>query len=250
MYSVTTWFGIFLYQNDELVDSVLFPHDVKQLSEIFICLYNNEVLPEEIKVIGKDTVVGEYRLSSIGKYRPRDHFFEQIDISCEDFGFSLDLLQKALVQTSNQLVFEDLERKDYQIVQMINSIDELVQISNLLKERLDCWLIFPTDENDVQPVTDLIGQVDEKMHQLEESITVEITQLAPNTTELIGPLLSARLLAVAGTMHRLACFPASSIQLLGAEKAFFRFKKEGGNPPKHGVIFQHPLINKSPRKLR
>ncbi|MFO8077973.1 MAG: C/D box methylation guide ribonucleoprotein complex aNOP56 subunit, partial [Thermoplasmatota archaeon] len=64
------------------------------------------------------------------------------------------------------------------------------------------------------------------------------------------PLLSARLLAVAGTMHRLACFPASSIQLLGAEKAFFRFKKEGGNPPKHGVIFQHPLINKSPRKLR
>ncbi len=250
MYSVTTWFGIFLYQNDEFIDSVLFPHDVKQLSERFIRMRNNGILAEEKKIIRDDTVVGESRLSSIGVYRPRDSFFEQIDIDGEPFGFSVELLQKAMLLASDRLVFDDLDRKDYQIVQMINSIDECVQISNLLKERLDCWLIFPTDENDVQPVTDLIGQVDEKMHQLEESITVEIMQLAPNTTELIGPLLSARLLAVAGTMHRLACFPASSIQLLGAEKAFFRFKKEGGNPPKHGVIFQHPLINQSPRKLR
>ena len=44
--------------------------------------------------------------------------------------------------------------------------------------------------------------------------------------------------------------PASTVQLLGAEKALFRYKKEGGKPPKHGVIFQHPLINKAPRKDR
>jgi nucleolar protein 56 len=51
-------------------------------------------------------------------------------------------------------------------------------------------------------------------------------------------------------LERLAVFPASTIQLLGAEKAFFRFKKEGGKPPKHGIIFQHSLINKAPIATR
>jgi nucleolar protein 56 len=44
--------------------------------------------------------------------------------------------------------------------------------------------------------------------------------------------------------------PASTIQILGAEKALFRYKKEGGKPPKHGVIFQHPLLNRAPRDQR
>ena len=44
--------------------------------------------------------------------------------------------------------------------------------------------------------------------------------------------------------------PASTIQLLGAEKALFRYKKEGGKPPKHGIIYQHPLLNKSPKEIR
>jgi nucleolar protein 56 len=51
-------------------------------------------------------------------------------------------------------------------------------------------------------------------------------------------------------MQLLAMFPASTIQLLGAEKALFRFKKEGGRPPKHGVIFQHPLINRAQKTER
>jgi nucleolar protein 56 len=44
--------------------------------------------------------------------------------------------------------------------------------------------------------------------------------------------------------------PASTIQILGAEKALFRFKKEGGKPPKHGVIFQHSYIKKSQKEIR
>jgi nucleolar protein 56 len=51
-------------------------------------------------------------------------------------------------------------------------------------------------------------------------------------------------------MQRMAMLPASTIQILGAEKALFRFKKEGGKPPKHGVIFQHPLINRAPKSER
>jgi nucleolar protein 56 len=47
-------------------------------------------------------------------------------------------------------------------------------------------------------------------------------------------------------MERLAKVSSSTIQLLGAEKALFRHLREGGRPPKHGIIFQHPLIHNAP----
>jgi nucleolar protein 56 len=37
--------------------------------------------------------------------------------------------------------------------------------------------------------------------------------------------------------------PASTIQVLGAEKALFRSLKTGARPPKHGLIFQHTLLH-------
>jgi len=88
------------------------------------------------------------------------------------------------------------------------------------------------------------------MKRLEQQIEKDMTTIAPNTTKIIGPLIGARLIALSGGMHRMALLPTSTIQILGAEKALFRFKKEGGKPPKHGVIFQHPLINKAGKTER
>jgi len=74
--------------------------------------------------------------------------------------------------------------------------------------------------------------------------------VAPNIRELVGPLLGARLIKLAGGLTRLAFLPASTIQVLGAEKALFRALRTGGKPPKHGVIFQYPEIFRSPRWQR
>ncbi|MEM0320545.1 MAG: hypothetical protein QXS67_03955, partial [Candidatus Nezhaarchaeales archaeon] len=71
-----------------------------------------------------------------------------------------------------------------------------------------------------------------------------------NLKELIGPVLGARLIALAGGLERLAKLPASTIQLLGAEKALFRALRTGSKPPKHGVIFQYPEIHRSPKWQR
>ncbi len=86
--------------------------------------------------------------------------------------------------------------------------------------------------------------------EIEEHISELVTEIAPNTTALIGPKLTARLIAKAGGLRKLAMFPASTIQLLGAEKALFLALRKGGKPPKHGIIFQHPYINQSPRSVR
>ncbi len=93
-----------------------------------------------------------------------------------------------------------------------------------------------------------------KMYRLRESLTDYISkvmrEVAPNITELVGPLLGARLLSLAGSLENLAKAPASTIQVLGAEKALFRALRTGGRPPKHGIIFQYPEIHTSPKWQR
>jgi nucleolar protein 56 len=75
-------------------------------------------------------------------------------------------------------------------------------------------------------------------------------RICPNMSHLAGPALAAKLVAKAGSLHKLATFPASTVQVIGAEKALFKHLKAGSKPPKHGVIFQHPLISTSPKKVR
>ena len=82
--------------------------------------------------------------------------------------------------------------------------------------------------------------------KIEKYISERMEEIAPNLAKLAGPIIGARLIALTGGLERLATLPASAVQLLGAEKALFRHIREGESPPKYGVIFQHPLIHKSP----
>jgi len=85
---------------------------------------------------------------------------------------------------------------------------------------------------------------------LEKYIDEAMMDVAPNTKGLVGSLLGARLIALAGSLKELATLPASTIQVLGAEKALFRALRTGTKPPKHGVIFTHPTIFRAPRWQR
>jgi len=74
--------------------------------------------------------------------------------------------------------------------------------------------------------------------------------VAPNIKELLTAPVGARVIAKAGSLNKLAILPASTIQILGAEKALFRSLRTGANPPKHGLLFQHSLIHSAPRWQR
>lgn len=74
--------------------------------------------------------------------------------------------------------------------------------------------------------------------------------LAPNLKKMLTAVIGARLISRAGSLPRLAVLPASTIQILGAEKALFRALKTGSSPPKHGLLFQHPLIHSAPKWQR
>ena len=75
-------------------------------------------------------------------------------------------------------------------------------------------------------------------------------EIAPNLKELLTATVGARLIAKAGSLKRLASLSSSTIQILGAEKALFRTLKTGANPPKHGLLFQHPVIHSAPKWQR
>jgi nucleolar protein 56 len=75
-------------------------------------------------------------------------------------------------------------------------------------------------------------------------------ELCPNLTYLIDAPLAAKLIAHAGGLKRLATMPASTIQVLGAEKALFKHLRQHTKSPKHGILFQHPWVNSAPKKER
>ncbi|HEX2557808.1 MAG TPA: hypothetical protein VHK86_05760 [Nitrososphaera sp.] len=85
---------------------------------------------------------------------------------------------------------------------------------------------------------------------LSDHIEVAMETVAPNVKELLTASVGARIIAKAGSLARLAMLPASTIQVLGAEKALFRALKTGARPPKHGLLFQHPLIHSAPKWQR
>jgi len=107
--------------------------------------------------------------------------------------------------------------------------DDLIQIQALCKNTLQLY---------------------EARQSLEGYMDSIMDDVAPNIRSLAGSLLGARLIALTGGLSNLAKMPASTVQVLGAEKALFRSLKTGARPPKHGILFQHTLIHEAKRWQR
>ena len=249
-YLITKWFGTFLCDENGIHKKILFPKREKEILSRLQALSNNEILEEEKEIVKNTTIiVNEKRLYNLGTYSD-DPFFKTVNIDPKDYGFSQDLFHSVSIKLAQQRVDKLLQSEDLQIIQMVNALDDLVQTANLLSERLSSWGLIPTPKKKIKPFEKTLEAVNEEMRRLEKQIESDMKTIAPNTSAIIGPLIGARLISLAGGMQRMAMLPASTIQILGAEKALFRFKKEGGRPPKHGIIFQHPLVNRAVRAER
>lgn len=249
-YLITKWFGTFLCDENGVQKKILFPKREKEILSRLQALSKNEILEEEKEIVKNTTVfVNEKRLNTLGTYTD-DPFFKSMKIDPKEYGFSQDLFHSVSITLAQQRVDELLRSEDLQIIQMVNALDDLVQTANLLSERLSSWALIPTPKKKVKPFEKTLEAVNEEMRRLEKQIESDMKAIAPNTSTIIGPLIGARLISLAGGMQRMAMLPASTIQILGAEKALFRFKKEGGRPPKHGIIFQHPLVNRAVKAER
>ncbi len=102
----------------------------------------------------------------------------------------------------------------------------------------------------IQALSKDVLKLYELRKDMENYVDKTMEEVAPNTRAIAGSLLGARLIAIAGSLRNLAMRPASTIQVLGAEKALFRSLKTGARPPKHGLIFQHALLHDAKRWQR
>merc|ERR1712048_1419852 len=84
--------------------------------------------------------------------------------------------------------------------------------------------------------------------ELAKYLQDKMGNVAPNLATLIGDTVGARLISHAGSLTNLAKYPASTVQILGAEKALFRALKTKGNTPKYGLIFHSTFIGRAQQK--
>ncbi|MGD6933940.1 MAG: C/D box methylation guide ribonucleoprotein complex aNOP56 subunit [Candidatus Bathyarchaeia archaeon] len=110
--------------------------------------------------------------------------------------------------------------------------------------------ISEIDLGQIQSLSRDVLSMYELRKNMENYVDRTMEELAPNVRAVAGALLGARLIAMAGGLQNLAMRPASTIQVLGAEKALFRSLKTGARPPKHGLIFQHTLLHDAKRWQR
>ncbi|MCQ2971805.1 MAG: ATP-binding protein [archaeon] len=102
--------------------------------------------------------------------------------------------------------------------------------------------IAPEDLEIINNFANSIYELQKTRKDTEEYIENKMEAIAPNLKLLVGSTLGAKLIAHARGVKRLAIYSASTVQIMGAEKALFRHLKTGDNPPKYGLIYQHPQI--------
>jgi nucleolar protein 56 len=110
--------------------------------------------------------------------------------------------------------------------------------------------IVEQDLAQIQALSKRVLELYNLRKNLENYVDKIMEEVAPNIKAIAGSLLGARLIAIAGNLRNLAMKPASTIQVLGAEKALFRSLKTGARPPKHGLIFQHAWLHDAKRWQR
>jgi Protein implicated in ribosomal biogenesis, Nop56p homolog len=161
---------------------------------------------------------------------------------------------KELTSAINKSIMREKITEDQiidKLVKMIDEIDKFINFVTLKKEESET-LIKYSDKID-PGATKLFQELEENLlnyrDKLDSMLKSYVERNAPNTSSLIGHKVTARLISLSGGIKEIAMSSSSAIQILGAEKAFFRFKKGKGTPPKHGVIYEIPDIYKAPRKL-
>ncbi|KAF8760303.1 Nop protein [Rhizoctonia solani] len=116
--------------------------------------------------------------------------------------------------------------------------------------------ISDSDISHIHSLCDQVISISAYRAQLSEYLRNRMNAIAPNLTALVGELVGARLISHAGSLMSLAKHPASTVQILGAEKALFRALKTKHDTPKYGLIYhcdydvQASLIGQAPQKLK
>lgn len=169
MILVTKWFGTFLCEENRIIDKRLFPKDADEIAEKLALMQRGGTLPEEQELVeGKSKMfVADRRQALLGK----PMLFDSSFLKASSFGYSDELMHSAMIGLGKLRTSEPIPR-DRSLVQAIRYLDDLIETSNLLNERLHEWygMHFPelADYAKDQRYAELIAKYGERKEIIEE----------------------------------------------------------------------------------
>ncbi|MGC8645828.1 MAG: hypothetical protein ACP5UO_06215 [Thermoplasmata archaeon] len=144
--------------------------------------------------------------------------------------------------------------EDQLVEKIISMLDEAEVFENFLEQKVKETSLFmryspSSSDSFFKKIQGMHQEVRRDVEDLEKLLDEYVSRNAPNLREVAGYKVAARLLRAFGGLRNLALSSSSKVQIIGAEKAFFRFKKGKGTPPKHGIIYEIPEIYRAPKSV-
>ncbi|ORM39485.1 Nucleolar protein 56 [Babesia sp. Xinjiang] len=146
-----------------------------------------------------------------------------------------------IIQCKNKF---DWDTRINELKEIIPDDEVIANINKAARQSIGHELTDACMENIFNFTTQVV-KLEEMRERLNDHLSNKLMVTAPNLSTLAGNILTGRLISHAGSLVNLAKMSASSIQILGAEKALFRALKTRSNTPKYGLIFQSTFIGKA-----
>ena len=166
------------------------------------------------------------------------HFPELAKLIVDNLAFAKTVKLMGIRTNASSIDFSDILPEDLE--QALKIAAEVSMGTEISKE----------DIENITHLCDQIISITEYRSQLNEYLKNRMAAIAPNLTSLVGELVGARLISHAGSLVNLAKQPASTVQILGAEKALFRALKSKHDTPKYGLIYHASLVGQAGPKIK
>ena len=274
---VTTWFGVFLVQEGRILSEKLFPRDPEGIKARWRVRRAGGLAPEERELLSELPPEAKGHLTSrdrrLAAWGAEPAFGPLPPLDALRKGFPPELQRRVTLEMAEETLREAWDPSAH-VEEAVRAMTDLDETSNLLGERLANWRAreapglplsdlspalsashFEADpgEGPTAPPPSVAEarralartwrQAQQARNALEQALQQAMPERYPNLCALLGPLLTARLIAQAGGLDRLARMPAGTVQVLGAERAFFEHLRGHGPSPRHGLLFLHPQIH-------
>ncbi len=291
--------GLFAVENNRLIAHKLFAKDPEQIAKKLEQFEEGKPFIELEQLIGgcgfKEIVAKQPNPATDWLKQNFRRLAVELGFAKNQAELNEIIVQVGIAQAKAKI--SALQRRDKLIIQAVCALNDLDKILNAMAERLREWygLHYPElniadhekfaeniakyghreqfehfkssvgmqlNDKDIEMLQSYAAELKntyELRKKLEKYLEEVVPEEVPNINAMLGSILAARLLALAGSLEKLAKMSSSSIQTLGAERAMFRFLKERKNikkgakaprPPKFGILFAHPDINTAKRELQ